>query len=86
MLTLGVRALKKVNASQYSRYRHLLKKIIADGIEQGHFKKCDPGQVASALIGMIEGLLIQWVFDSKAFALTNAQKMTEDVMNTYLSK
>ena len=78
--------LKKVNASQYSRYRHLLKKIIADGIKQGQFRKCDPGQLASTLIGMIEGLLIQWVFDGKAFALARAQKMTEEVINTFLSK
>lgn len=78
--------LKKVNASQYSRYRHLLKKIIADGIDQGQFRKCDPGQLASTLIGMIEGLLIQWVFDGKAFALARAQKMTEEVISTFLSK
>ncbi len=79
-------SLKKVNARQYSRYRRLLKKTIADGIEQGYFKKCDPSQVASALIGMIEGLLVQWIFDSKAFALTHAQKTTEEVISTFLSR
>lgn len=78
--------LKRVNANQYSRYRHLMKKIIADGIKQGYFKECDTAQVASALIGMIEGLMIQWLFDGKAFALSRAQKMTEEIISAYLDK
>jgi AcrR family transcriptional regulator len=78
--------LKTANANQYARYRHITKKIIADGIKQGYFKKCDPGQVASALIGLIEGLMIQWVADEKAFALTRAQKMTEEIISAFLNE
>jgi TetR/AcrR family fatty acid metabolism transcriptional regulator len=78
--------LKAANANQYARYRHITQKIIADGIKQGYFKKCDPAQVASALIGLIEGLMIQWVADEKAFALTRAQKMTEEIIGAFLTK
>ena len=78
--------LKKANSNQYGRYRHIAKKIIADGIKQGYFRNCDPGQVASALIGLIEGLLIQWVADEKAFALTRAQKLTEEIISAFLNK
>ena len=64
----------------------MAKKIIADGIKQGYFKNRDAGQVASALIGLIEGLMIQWIFDGKAFAMVRAQKMTEEIIATYLEK
>ncbi len=76
--------LKAANARQYARYRHLTKKIIAEGIKTGYFKKCEPAYVASALIGLIEGLTIQWIFDGKAFALSRAQKMTEEIISAYL--
>ena len=78
--------LKKATANRYSRYRGLVKRIIADGTKQGYFKEADPGQVSSALIGMMEGLLIQWIFDGRAFALTRAQKMTEEIISAFLTK
>ncbi len=78
--------MKAANANQYARYRHLTKKIIDEGIKKGHFKKCDSAHVASALIGLIEGLTIQWIFDQKAFALSRAQKMTEEIIVTFLKK
>jgi hypothetical protein len=74
------------NASQYARYRHLAKKIIAEGIRDGYFKECDPARVASALIGLIEGFTIQWIFDEKAFDLVRAQKMTEEIIIGFLKE
>ncbi len=78
--------LKAATANQYARYRHLAKKIIAEGIEKEYFKDCDPARVASALIGLIEGLTIQWIFDEKAFELSRAQKMTEEIVMGFLQK
>ena len=78
--------LKAANANQYARHRHIAKKIIANGIEGGHFKKCDPARVASALIGLIEGFTVQWIFDEKAFDLRPAQKITEDIILKFLKK
>jgi len=78
--------LKVANANQYARYRHLTKKIIVEGIKKGYFKKCEPAHVASALIGLIEGLTIQWIFDEKAFALSRAQKLTEEIITAFLKK
>jgi AcrR family transcriptional regulator len=78
--------LKAANGGQHARYRHLAKKTIAEGIKEGSFRKCDPGRVASALIALIEGYTIQWLFDEKAFDLANAQKMTEEMVMGYLRK
>lgn len=79
-------ALKAANANQYARYRHLAKKIIAEGIEKGAFRKCDPTRVASALIGLIEGFTIQWILDEDAFDIARAQKISEEIIMAYLKK
>jgi TetR/AcrR family fatty acid metabolism transcriptional regulator len=78
--------LKAANANQYGRYRHMTKKIIAEGIESGYFKECEPDRVASALIGLIEGLVIQWIFDEKAFDLRRAQKIAEEIIMAFFSE
>lgn len=78
--------LKTAHRSQYARYRHLAKKIIAEGIDEGYFKECDPARAASALIGLIEGFAIQWIFDGKAFDLASAQQCTEEIIMGYLQK
>jgi AcrR family transcriptional regulator len=75
--------LRAANANQYARYRYLTKKIITEGIEEGYFKDCEPERVASALIGLIEGLVIQWIFDEKAFDLRRAQKISEEIFMTF---
>lgn len=78
--------LQEATANQYARYRHMAKKIIAEGVEKEYFKPCDPSRVASALIGLIEGLTIQWIFDQSAFDLSRAQKMTDEIIMGYLEK
>jgi len=78
--------LKDATIHQFSRYRHLSKKIIAEGVEKGYFRECDAGRVASALIGLIEGLTIQWIFDPNAFDLSRAQKMTDEIIMGFLQK
>ncbi len=78
--------LRAANANQYARYRHLTRKIISEGIEGGYFRECDPPRVASSLIGLIEGLMIQWIFDEKAFELGRAQKTTEEIIMAFLKK
>jgi len=78
--------LKAANAGQLARYRHLAKKIIASGIEEGHFRKCNSARVAAALIGLIEGLTVQWIFDEKAFDLSEAQRTTEETVLRFLKK
>jgi TetR/AcrR family fatty acid metabolism transcriptional regulator len=78
--------LKAAHRSQYARYRHLAKKIIAEGIDEGYFKKCEPARAASAIIGLTEGFAIQWIFDEKAFDLASAQQCTEEIIMGYLQK
>lgn len=78
--------LQEATANRYARYRYLAKKIIAEGVENGYFRECNAAGIASALIGLIEGLTIQWIFDQSAFDLSRAQKMTDEIIMTYLQK
>ncbi|RJP16063.1 MAG: TetR family transcriptional regulator [Candidatus Abyssobacteria bacterium SURF_5] len=78
--------LQDATANQYARYRHLAKKIISEGVDKGYFIECDPARIASALIGLVEGLMIQWIFDQNAFDLSRAQKMTDEIIMGYLQR
>ena len=78
--------LREATINQYARYRHMAKKVVAEGIEKGYFRQCDPARVASAIIGLIEGLTIQWIFDQSAFDLSRAQKMIDEIIMAYLRK
>jgi TetR/AcrR family fatty acid metabolism transcriptional regulator len=78
--------LQEATASRYARYRHLAKKIIAEGVKDEYFRECNPASIASALIGLIEGLTIQWIFDQSAFDLSRAQKMTDEIVMAYLQR
>lgn len=57
--------LKEMNAF-YASYRKLFSEIFNDGIKDGSFKKIfHPETMATLIIGMIDGLLVQWILDKK---------------------
>lgn len=48
----------------YISYRHLIKTIINQGIKEKCFKDTvDSDSLATAIIGMLDGLLVQWILD-----------------------
>lgn len=53
----------------YRVARENLSALIKEGIKKGDFKKIDPSLTASMLIALIDGLLLQWVFNPKSFSL-----------------
>jgi TetR/AcrR family fatty acid metabolism transcriptional regulator len=54
----------------YSRFRHEFIRIIEDGIECGDFREVDASAVASVLMAIIDGLLLQLIVDREAFDRT----------------
>lgn len=50
---------------------------ITDGIRGGEFKEVDPRKTATMLVGMMEGLVLQWLFSRDAVDLTSAYEMCE---------
>lgn len=53
----------------YKSSKNNLAALIKTGIKRGDFKKVNPLHTASILIAIIDGLLLQWVFNPKSFSL-----------------
>ncbi len=79
-------ALRHASASQAARYRHLIAKILQDGIATGDFRKdVDTNLVASALLGQMQGLLTQWTLNDQAFDLMEATAICQQTVLGYLA-
>jgi len=66
----------------YKVARENLSTFIQEGIKKGVYKKVDPAHTASILIAIIDGLLLQWVFNPKSFSLRD---IGSDVAAIFLS-
>ncbi len=53
----------------YSNYRKMIQNILKKGIEKGVFKPMDTKSTASILIGVLDGVMLQWIMDRKAINL-----------------
>lgn len=58
---------RELIAMHYAQFRQALEKIIQEGIERKVFKEGKASYLASLLIGMIDGVSLQWLFDADAF-------------------
>jgi len=79
------RQVQEYTALIYASYRTYMERIIADGIQSGEFRPVDPNRAASMLLGMMEGLVLQWFFDRKGFDLAGAHGMCADFVSEYLA-
>jgi AcrR family transcriptional regulator len=61
----GIIDLKQV----YDDIRNAVRQVVADGIMAGQFREVDPTMVASVIMAIVDGLLLQWILDKKAFDL-----------------
>jgi hypothetical protein len=52
-----------------------LEKIISQGIEEGLLPSVDPYYLTCMVLGLMEGMEIQWLEDPKAFDLRKAMEM-----------
>jgi AcrR family transcriptional regulator len=68
----------------YDSYRRYMEDIISEGIASGEFRQVDPRRSASMVLGMMEGLVLQWFFDKKGFDLDEAYTMCVDFVASYL--
>ena len=57
----------------YDDARSVLSALIREGIRTGDFRKVNPGNTASALIAIFDGLLLQWLFNPRSFSLAGLQ-------------
>ena len=67
----------------HNKHTVIIKEIIAEGIENGHFKVEDENTVSASIVGMIYGAAVHWFMFSKTFPL---EKIYSDIVNTFFEK
>ena len=68
----------------YNSYRTYMERIVEDGVRAGDFRPVDVQRTTSMILGLMEGLVLQWFFDHKGFDLEAAYEMCVDLMNELL--
>ena len=61
------KSVRKFLGELYVRYCGELAQLIREGIENGEFRKADADQLAAAVTGLCEGLILLWALEPKAF-------------------
>ena len=69
-------------ASIYHEYRQVMVAVLVEGIELGEFRAMDTTAVASALMAVIDGLLLQLLVDRQAF---DTDAIIPAVIDTFLN-
>lgn len=73
-------------AKHYSKFRQTAAAIVQQGVDQGVFKNVNASVAASLIIGMIDGISLQWLFDEQAFDYDATVRMCEDMITQFLKK
>ncbi len=66
----------------YNTYRTLLSGIIKSGIKQNVFRKVDPKLTASMMIGVLDGLYLQYIMNPNVF---DFNKMSQTLIDIFLN-
>ena len=65
----------------YKSYRKLFEDILKEGVDDGSFRSdLDPLPVASIIIGMLDGIMVQWILDKKIINKMEIEKCIIDLV------
>ncbi len=76
----------------YKTYRKVFVDIIDEGIEDGSIRNdADPGPLSSIIVGMLDGIMVQWIFDRQSVSIPAIEKNLLDlavkgIMNKEIKK
>jgi TetR/AcrR family transcriptional regulator, fatty acid metabolism regulator protein len=72
------------NATAYDPCRRFLSIILRQGQDEGSMRAVPVTALASTIQAMIDGLMIQWVFDSEAISLNECAEQVIAMLAVYL--
>lgn len=79
--------LEKIDLNEiYKEYRAMIQEILNDGVQRGHFRKIDTFGVASSIVGVMDGLFLQWIMDRSVFDLKTTMYQVIDVLLNGIKK
>ncbi len=74
--------MQEIAVQIWARYRRPLAQIIRDGIDSGEFRPVDADTLANILIGVYDGLMMQWMIDP---AQVDWKAVRETLMDTLVA-
>jgi TetR/AcrR family transcriptional repressor of bet genes len=78
--------LREINADLYVRMRRLIGALVSQGVRAGRFRRVDPAQAATVILGLVDGVSLQVTFDPKAFSVAGAARLCEEALLRYLAR
>jgi AcrR family transcriptional regulator len=66
--------------SLYQEYRTYLSQLVQEGMDSGEFRHVDAFEVASTLIGVTDGLMVQWAMESTTLDFSSALQTAVDLI------
>jgi len=78
------RRLAEINADQYARMRGLVGALVAQGIREGRFRRVDARAAGAVVLGLVDGVSLQVLFDPGALTPTTATRLCVEAARRYL--
>ena len=72
--------------SYYVRIRKGLESLVEQGMKSGEFRKVDSKQMAFIILGITEGLEVEWLENEAEFSMREAFEVTMGMLSTSLRK
>lgn len=71
-------SVRQAIASHYAKFRAAAAVILQQGIDSGTFRTSNATLLASAVIAVVDGISLQWLFDANAFQFDEMVKGCEE--------
>jgi AcrR family transcriptional regulator len=68
-------------AKHYANFRESCAKVIIEGIKKNVFRKVDPLIYSAYIVGVVDGISLQWLFENSAF---NYEKIAKEITSLIL--
>ena len=78
------RVIRGVFRTIQGRLRELLARVIVEGVETGLFRPVEPANAASVILGMVEGMTLQWRVDRSNVSPEKTGAFIESLLFHYL--
>lgn len=67
-------------AKHYAKFRETCAKVISEGMQKKLFRTVDPLAYSTFIIGVVDGISLQWLFDNSAFNYDKIAKQTTELI------
>ncbi len=75
---------RSVIASHYGKFRETCGIILAEGVANGEFVDVPIKETSAAIVGMLDGLSLQWLFDENEFQIDRILNHSKKMIFSFL--